>query len=398
MDQVWVTIRAQAARTRMLELLDHGSFAEALGKKSYLDGLIEKIKAFVQQYGGSMPIDMYDCVVMQISAKAAEQLPSIIEAYQDHLKNQISVGVGLTYSESAKAAQKSAKTGSIELYDSSVNDFLEKTSRRISHPDVTLPANVFNPSSPDDDYYQPGDMTDNPAAAPDADQALEIETAYIGKLIQQMSPQEAPPQMAPEGEAPPEEGGDEQGNTMELLQMMGQGQQAAPAEGEAAPAEGEAPPEEAEQELQAEVDEAEQEAEKWDNDQLAQTLQSVSAKIPQIMAMADQNPDAFKQTINMVNKLIAAAKQRPKDVKKHEEIIAAAEELTKDFNNRRISSGPGAGKNTHFPVGTRKRNYKKVLVDGREVWRSFKTGQVKDDEDGTDISVRQHNVKQQQKQ
>ena len=88
MDQVWVTIRAQAARTRMLELLDNGNFAEALGKKSYLDGLVGKIKSFVQQYGGSMPIDLYDCIVMQISTKAAEQLPSIIEAYQDHLKKQ----------------------------------------------------------------------------------------------------------------------------------------------------------------------------------------------------------------------------------------------------------------------------------------------------------------------
>ena len=397
MEQVWVTIRAQAARTRMLELLDHGDFAEALGKKQYLDGLITKIKSFVQQYGGSLPIDLYDCIVMQIPITAAEQLPSITEPYQKSLKRQVSVGVGMTYTESAKAAQKSAKTGEIEMYDKHTNEYLDKTSRRISHPDVTLPANVFSPGSPDDDYYQPGPMTDNPIKAPDADQALEIETQYIGKLIQQMNPED-PSQSGQEPEEAQQEKDQQQSSTMDLLQMMGQGQQSQEEQAPQEQAPAEASPEEDAEELQAEVDEAEQEAEKWNNDKLAQTLQGVSAKIPQIMAMADKNPDAFKQTMNMVSKLIAAAKQRPKDTKKHEEMVKMAEQLTKDFNTKRIASGPGAGKNTHFPVGTRKRHYKKVLVDGKEIWRSFKTGQVLDEEDGTAISVRQHNAKQQQKQ
>ena len=371
MEQVWITIRAQQARQRMLKLLDSGNLAEALGKKSYLDGLVEKMKGFVQQYGGSMPIALYDCIIMQVPFNAAEQLPSITQGYQDALKNQISIGVGLTFAESTKACKLSSETGKIELFDPQSGEFLKAQSRRVLHPDVTLPANVFSPNSPDDGYYQPDSLEDEVIIAPDADKAIEIETAYIEKLVAQMNPpqQEAPPGMPQEEGAPPPEG--EQG-TMDLLRMMSQGEE----EGEAAPEEGAPAPEgestvppEAEAEIQQEVDEAEQQAEQWNNDQLAQTLQGVSSKIPEIMAMADQNPDAFKQTMNMVNKLISAAKQRPKDAKKSEELIQAAKELTKAFERKRIQSGPGAGKNTHFPVGTRKRNYKKVLVDGKEVWR-----------------------------
>lgn len=398
MEQVWVMIRAQQARDRMLRLLDSGNLAEALGKKYYLDGLVDKMKAFVQQYGGSLTVAMYDCIVMQIPFSAAEQLPSITEGYKEALNGQICIGVGLTFVESAKACKKSASTGDIELYDNSTGSFDKSEARRISNPNVTLPNNVFSPTSPDDDYYQP-QAPDDVVMPLNAEEAMQIETQYIQGLIGQMNPQQSS-QQSP-AEAPPQGEGQDQ-NTMDLLNMLSQqgAQPDAQQEGQSGESsDGGGDKQQAEEELEGQVEEAEQDAEAQHNDKLVSALQNVGSQIPQLMELADKNPDAFKQSINMINKLIAFAKQKPKDqVKKMEGLITQCEDLTKRFEQRTVNRGPNASANLDLPAGSRKGHYKKVIVNGKEVWRSFKTGQVKDDEDGSDISVRRYNAKQNQRQ
>lgn len=90
------------------------------------------------------------------------------------------------------------------------------------------------------------------------------------------------------------------------------------------------------------------------------------------MALHDKNPEAYKAAMALVQKIVLAAKHG--QTKKAEDIT---EDLEKAIRLR-------------LPVGARKGNKLKVLINGHEVWRSMASGQVKDAQ-GEPVSVRSSN-------
>jgi hypothetical protein len=146
-------------------------------------------------------------------------------------------------------------------------------------------------------------------------------------------------------------------------------------------------PEGSEQDVAAAVDEAEKEAE-GTNQKLAKLLLTVKQQLPQLMALHDSNPQAYKQSMAMIQKLVQLAHGRKKEAAKSE-TDETIESLEKAFG-RRLKGWKG-----HFghkyPVGTRLGRRVKVLIDGKETWRQVASGQVKDAR-GQDVSVRSSNA------
>ncbi|RLF65138.1 MAG: hypothetical protein DRN30_04580, partial [Thermoplasmata archaeon] len=143
-------------------------------------------------------------------------------------------------------------------------------------------------------------------------------------------------------------------------------------------------PEEAVQELTGEVEEAE---ESTSDDKIAAQLDNIKGQIPQIMGLADKDPKAFKQTMNMINKLIQLAHSRSKTTKKSE-TREKIEQLIKAINSKASTKPSSHG--IIYPVGTRLGRYKKVLVEGKSTWREMSSGAVKDNS-GNPISVKEYN-------
>lgn len=414
MGTVWVVISASEAKDRLVEMIDSGYLAEAVGFSNALNAMVEKMKSFVQQYGGSIPLHLYERIIMQVPSTAAEQIPKIISGYSDALNNKVAVGIGMTMQEASAAAQKSVYTGEIEMYEkgSGEDDYVQKSGMKARRwkSDVVLPTNIFDPTIPDETAYV--DEPPKSPKMPSIDEQMQAEAKLIEQIANQMGAgamqqqqeqmmqqmQQAQQQQAqprdlletlnggqidgynPQTEEAAGEGGSEQG---------GEGKPEGGPENAAQGAEG-ASDQEA-QELEAEIAEAEKDT---SDDRIAMTLDNIRNQIPQIMGLAEKDPKSFKQTMDMINKLIQLAHSKSKETKKSE-MRLQIEELEKDINNL-ASQKPKTG-HLRYPVGTRLGRYKKVLVDGRETWRSLSSGITQDDK-GSPISVREYNKERTQDQ
>lgn len=376
---VWVVISASEAQSRLVELIDSGNLAEAVGFSSALNGLINKMKSFVQQYGGGMPIYLYERIVMQISTSTAEQLPMIIKGYSEALNNKIAVGIGLTMEEASRAAQTSRHTGNIELYDPESRYDYEEVIKSGMKPrrwksNVVLPPNIFDPTVPDAEPYA-SSVEETDSSIPTLEEALENEAKLVqaiqgqigGNQMQQQEQQEQQQQQQPRDLLESLNGGPVEGHEPQVQSQ-----------------EPEAAPENIENELTSEIEEAE---ESTADDKIAMQLDKIKGQIPQIMGLAQKDPKAFKQTMNMINKLIQLAHNRSRSTKKSE-TRERIEDLIKSINHR-ASGRPSAGGH-RFPVGTRLGRYKKVLVEGKEKWREMSSGITKD-KDGSPISIKESN-------
>lgn len=397
MSLVWVVIYSDMARNKLFDAARAGRFSLANKYQSSLQSMVDKMKSTIQTSGGSMPFANHDFIAMQMPVDVAEVLPELIANYSETLNNLIGVGVGLDFQEASFAASKSKETGEIELYEpANAKYVIEKTSdsRPILNPDVSLPVNLFDPQVPDDKPYQAVINQSSPRVPKrmSLQESLQAESQFLqalndmlgaGQLEEaaQQQQQMAQQMMQQQNQQQGEKSGDDHANTdtVDLLGQLSGGEASAPAGDERGEDQenGEVGQKEQVKEIQGEVEEATNEAAADHKEELAQKLQAVKEQIPQIMAMADKNPDAFKQTMATIQKLITSAKQVQKS------------EL--------LEKAPPAMNYIRFPVGTRKGNYKKVLVDGKEVWRSMSTGQVKDS-DGSDISVKAKNQKEKAKQ
>ncbi len=184
---VWVVISATEAKDRLIELIDTGYLAEAVGFSNSLTSLIEKIKLFVQQYGGSLPIALYERIVMQLPYSVAEQVPLILKDYSESLNNKIAIGIGMTMAEASIAARYSKNSGEIELYDPEKHDqtsnINKNTARRVSEG-ITLPTNLFDPTVPDGEQYQT--QFDGYKKRPSMQEELQAEASLIEAFNNQM--------------------------------------------------------------------------------------------------------------------------------------------------------------------------------------------------------------------
>ena len=381
---VWVVISADEAHTRLVEFIDNGNLAEAVGYSSALNSLVDKMKKFVQQYGGNIPIHLYERIIMQVPSSAAEQLPAIISGYSEALNNKIAVGIGLTMHEASQAAKKSYYTGSIELFDpvdTEGEDFYKSgMNPRRWKSDVILPPNTFDPTIPDGERFI--DETEEiQTGIPSLKEALQTETELIQAMAGQLGMNQMQESMKQaQQQQSPEQASQEQ--PRDLLEALNGGK----VEGHEPETEEEMPPKE--QELAGELEEEIEEAEGTTaDDKIAMQLDKIKNQIPQIMGLATSNPKAFKQTMDMINKLIQLAHNRSKATKKSE-TREKLDELVKAFN-KRLGSKPKTGGHV-FPPGTRLGRWKKVMINGKETWRELSTGQVKDNT-GEPLSVKEHN-------
>ena len=403
MSKVWVAIFADIVRDRMVNAAMRGNFALANTMNNSIQGLLDEMKSLIQSHGGSMPFGCPDIIVMELPVNVAADLPNIINGFCQEVNGSLAVGIGLDYQEAAAAAMTSYDSGKIEMFSpnglSQENIQKSNESRRILNPDVSLPANLFDPQQPDDEAYQ--EVIDEKSVKVPKRMSLQESLAAEGQYLQaindmlgikqiqeaqqQAAQQQATQQQAAQQQAMPQQPqGNENDdhssvNTADLLgQLSGVPSKAATQENTGSDEQ----QQNATQEITQEVSEATEEAQQSHKEDLMQKLQAVKEQIPQIMALADKNPEAFKQTMATVQKLIASARQ----VQKSEQLEKAT-----------VHSGPEAMSGIRFPVGTRKGKYKKIVVNGKQVWRSMGSGAVLDD-DGTEISVKEKNAQQKAKQ
>lgn len=372
---VWVIINCQPVVNAMRERLDNGAFSEINTLLSYLKSFEERLSSMVQKAGGHVYVMLYERIVLEIPITLAEQIPDMVKELKDKLGPDVSCGIGLDYEEANRACLISAGTGRIEMYgeDTQKND-------DYAEPAFEIPPNLFNPqmqntvNNPIPDR-RTGPKT--PVLRPGLEEELQIDAQYlqaIGQTLGVGAAAEAQQQAAKQQQA--QQGGEGKEGPRDLLEALNGG-----------PVDGHHPEEEEkegskEPEIDSKEGGSEEKAEDGGDDaKLASLLLNIRDRIPELIALQEKNPEAFKQSLVMIQKLIGLARSRKKSSAKKSEIDSIngkLDELTKKIAMR-------------YPVGTRKGRKVKVIIDGKAVWRSMSAGRVIDSK-GQPISVKSHNA------
>jgi hypothetical protein len=373
------------ASERLNELVDGGELSAATSLSYQLDAFCQKVRSFCQQNGGSAILATVDRFILSLPVTAAEQVPDLVAHYSDELKGRLAVGLGLNVSEAATACRLSGFSEEVEFYDPA-KDYprLEKGVEASPEMIQGVP-NIFDPELPDSrdqtsmqpvkdkfqpvkTYMKPKGKVDVHLSPSSAEQQQSTQT-LIQSTMQELgfpaaSPQQ-PQQQPPRDLLEALNGGAIRGHKP-VQKPQGQdreGRQAA-----------------AERSVEQQIDRAEAEAERT-NQKLAQLLAHVKEQLPQIMSLHDRNPDAFKQAMNVISKLVSLARTRT-----FKSEGSAMEVLEKALRRHSLGYRSIGRRHIVLPVGSRVGRRRKVLVNGKAVWRSVASGQVKDAE-GRPISV-----------
>lgn len=391
---LWVVINAANISLGLSRLVDRGDFENAKNTKFYLDNFIKKLKSLCQTHGGSAHLLLYERMILELSIDAAELLPNVIENYMPNLSTKIGVGIGMNFEEANEAAQKSMSTKKIELYEkeeeplSYVKSELIKESIDSQSPKrspVDLPPNIFDPELPDsrdmtridtggkrpklDAQYKTSMTKPNPAITkPSLKEDVANQKALIDHLLNEVKfPKEKIEQQV-------EMMKQKAAEQMQMQQQMAQQQQAQ---------EQMAQQQQAEANQKEEIEEAVPEKDEHDivSEKLLGFLGNLKNQMPDLIRLHDSNPEAFKQVMSLISKMLKLSKQK---IQKGEESIT--EELEKNIR-KKIKRAKGST----LPVGTLKGRKIKVLSNGRAVWRSVASGMVRDTTDNP-ISVKSRNL------
>lgn len=351
---IFVVISCQGVADAIRDAIDHGRFAEARSLSYKANGLSRKLASAVQERGGHLQMFTYDRQVMEVPSTVAEDMPQYLDPYVKDMPGMVAAGLGLTFREAVAAMKASEISGEIEMYDPEDARFEGVSEYVKAEQPYELPVNMFDVTVPQED---PKPNQEGFVSRPEIEEELQAQAALIQAIAQVMGggqQAQQPPQPEARDLREALEGGPVEG--YQPQQPQGQeGQDKPQPKGE------ETEKEEMGSEGGSEVD-----------SRLGTLLHSVKASLPQIMSLHDKNPAAYKAAMNLVQKLVAVAKERR--VKKAEDIT---DELNKTIHLR-------------LPVGARKGNKRKVLVGGKEVWRQMGAGQVQDAQ-GQPISVKSHN-------
>lgn len=388
---LWVVINAANIGLGLTRLIDRGDFDNAQATKYYLDNFIKKLKSLCQTHGGSAHLLLYERMILELPVDAAELLPNIIENYMPNISTKIGVGIGMNFEEANQAAQKSMFTKKIELYEKEeaplnyVKSEITKSTIGSEAPQrspVDLPPNIFDPELPDsknmtridtggkrpklDGQYQLASTKPDPVVTkPDLKQDIANQKVLIDHILDEIKfPKEKIEQQVQVMKQKAAE-------QMQMQQQMAQ-QQA----------------QQAQQQEAAEVnqkDELEEIPEKDEHDRVSEKLLgflgNLQNQMPQLMKLHDSNPEAFKQVMSLINKMLKLSKQK---IQKSDKSIT--EELEKNIR-KRIKRAKGST----LPIGSLVGRKIKVLSNGRAVWRSVASGMVRDTTD-TPISVKSRNL------
>ena len=176
--------------------------------------------------------------------------------------------------------------------------------------------------------YMPSPKKPEAVISPNAQEESQAHSQLLQGMMQEL------------GFAPPPPPEQQQGQPRDLLEMLHGGQ--VPGREPVNPEEQQQPEGEPEERaaaaLQEKVAEAEEQAEDT-NQRLAKLLAQVKEQIPSIMQLHDSNPQAFKQAMNVVSKLLTLANRRQKTSKS--EVVDMAEDLNKAIRRREGYKSPG---------------------------------------------------------
>lgn len=389
-EQIWVVISCEIVYSKLRELVDAGEYEQASQLQYALMALMEKIKSLVQSRGGSLLLNMYDRQVLMMSSSVAEDLPNILAGYQEIFGKNMAVGIGLDLKEASWAVKQSKGSGEIEFYapDKITMDIPEITKDEIKPGprgavdfSAILPPNLFDPLLP-----EPKKQGEEPSyKRTSIEQDMQGEDKLLQGMIQIL-------------------GGGQVEQQMQQMQQQIEQQQNQPRNlleslhGERLPnqepqqeAQPKSKPEEAKKDEMPE-NAPKEEPKEDETTKLGTLMTQVKEFLPQIMGLSQSNPEAFKHSMNVVNKIIKLAKLN-RETKKAEH-WQEFQELKKAFEDiQKSKSWKPQFKKPHidYPLGTILGNKKLVTVNGRKTWRQMASGQVMD-EQGQAISVKQSNA------
>lgn len=413
---VWIVINATNISNSLNGLIDKGNFKDAQSIKFYLDNFLKKIKSVCQTHGGSVHLMLYERIILEVTPEVAEQIPNIIENYMPNLSSKMGIGIGMSFEEANEASQKSLQTKKIELYESSHNpseyikNELAKDDEPIK-PAVDFPSNVFDPELPDsknitrpvitpkrpveDGQYRLNQIKpEKPQLKPNAEQEAQGQKSLIDRtldellfpkkeiaqqaqLMQQIAQQQQMMQQQAQAQQEKEQ-------ATQNLQNIPQ-EQAEKEELEGDPVIHYEDPTEKEEPQEAQPEPQETQPEEDEHDKVSLKLISflgqLREQMPELMQLHQSNPEAFKQVMSLVNKMLKLSKAK---IKKSE--LSLAEELEKNIR-KRIKRAKG----TTYPIGTLKGRKIKVKAGDKASWRSVASGIVMDSK-GTPISVKSRNL------
>lgn len=370
-----MVVSAAKIAERLTSLIDRGLLDQTNKLSADLHSFYNTLKEFCQGHGGHLYLHLYERAVLEIPLSCADELTKYWDGFQEQFHGKAAMGFGFSMAEAAKAMQISMETGNIELYD------IEGKYNEASKPRTLtqeLPPNLFDPLNPPSEVPPKAapnefDVPKRPSPEEEAQAEAQLIQSMMGGPVSPPSGQAAP-QGQPQGQPP------QQVQPPRSLMEALSGRRDPTPETTQAPEQAEEK-EGDEQDVKAKMDQAEEDAKQF-NGQLASTIHTVKEQIPQIMGMAESNPKAFQQAMQMISKLLTLSRQRK--VGKSE--IEYFENLTKQMDNKLWSMFHGK-----MPVGTVMGGKKKVLVDGKAYWRSVKSGLVQDSK-GTAISVKSSNL------
>lgn len=370
---VWVVISSQAIADKIREKLDSGSFSAANDITESLKGFNKKIKSLVQQHGGHIYVLLYERIILEIPITLAEQIPDLVSELKSHVGPEVACGIGMDYEEAVKAAQLSGNTGQIEMH----GEETEKSDEWAGQKDpFEISPNLFNPEMQTTVNEIPAKSPKKqpvPVVRPEIQQELQTESEYLQAVNQSLGAQ--PPM-------PPQQPGQQPGQEpQDLLEALHGGQVPGhkPKDEEDEKSESKEKKDGKKSEKEEKEGGKEEESDKA-HSKLADSLLNIRDRIPELITLADKNPEAFKQSMNLIQKLIGLTRSRKKgDDTKKSEVDIINEKLDK------------MTKALHFPVGTRRGRRIKVIVNGKAVWRSAAAGRVQDSK-GQPISVKSHNA------
>lgn len=374
-NSVWVLIAGDEIVGRITGYIDRGLFSEANRLKFEMTSLQSKMEKEVQARGGSMYFSSWERTVAEMPVSMAEDLPDFLAPYSEALQSKLYVGIGLTQDEAAKACERSRISGRIELYDPSPE--LEKSAQFSLEDDSDFTLDDFTDIGPNlHDPKTPHPKKPDTASKPDVayasfEESSQMDTAVVNAFMQQVGAGQQPGQ--------PQPGQPQQAQPQSLLEAL----HGAPVEGDqgAAQMQAQQQPQGSPQQEQPEGQpQAEDEKEETPDHagKIAALLARVKGEIPHLMDLAEKNPKAYQQTVGLIQKLIQLGKTSSSVQKS--DIANMADALNKAIKLR-------------LPVGSTRGRRKKVLVNGRAVWRSVASGQVTDAGTGQPISVKSHNAK-----
>jgi hypothetical protein len=382
MDNVWMVLDLSLAQAKVEKNIDNGSLDEARLNQVEIQTILDEIDNNLGQRGGRMFIKSPYKSVAMLPVSLAEQLPDLLESHRLKLAKRLGVGIGMDLYEAAASAKKSMSTGKIELYDP--EDQMYKSEWFKSENEYELPPNLFDPLSPapkakDDTKWE--SEPEEKAITVDAKTQMEAERQYIeafkgqiggDSIKQQMQQMQQQMQQAQQAQAQQAQAQQQDPN---LLNAMQGEQVAKKPQTETKQNKEESNDEESAQDTKS--DDKEESGDK-SHEKLASLLAIVQDKMPEVMKLADKNPDAFKKVMALFQKLVTMAKSEHKKI----DYTGYEEEITKAIHH------------LHLPVGSHKGRKQKVIINGKEVWRSMASGRVKDAQ-GQPISVKSHNAKAQ---